>query len=175
VIPVHSLNFFSDPPDFGYNTEICMLGAESSFGFLKSDRKDGRYTTLWTSTWEVVSSVELHTTLWNASDPIYTDGNNTSMVIASSTSSSNVTQSIVWIEAWITFVTSARINPAGSPAGVNPETIMYRGMASFRFTTYVGPVSFWMTSSRESADIHSYRIFLPTVSPCSRLSSVCLA
>jgi hypothetical protein len=175
VIPGHSLNKFSDPLDFGYKTEICTLGAESSFGFLKSDHEDGRYTTLWTFTWEVVSCVELHTTLWNALDPIHTDGNGTSMVIASSSSSLNVTQSIVWMEVWITFVTSARINPVGSPAGVNSKTIMYCGMASFRSMTCVDHVSFWMTSSRESADMHSYKIFLPTVTPCSRLSSVCLA
>jgi hypothetical protein len=73
VIPVHLLNKLSDPPDFGYKTEICMLEAESNFSFLKSDREDGRYTTLWKSTWEVVSSVELHTTLRNALDPIHTD------------------------------------------------------------------------------------------------------
>jgi hypothetical protein len=46
VIPVHSLNKFFEPLDFGCRTEICTLGAESSFGFLKSDRDDGRYSTL---------------------------------------------------------------------------------------------------------------------------------
>ena len=98
MIPVYLLNKFSNLLDFGYKTKMCMLGVESSFGFLKSDREDGRYTTLWTSTWEVVSSVELLTTLWNASDPIHTNGNGTSMVIASSSSSLDVTQSIVCME-----------------------------------------------------------------------------
>jgi hypothetical protein len=50
VIPVHSLNKFSEPPDFGYRTDICTLGVESSIGFLKSDRDGGRYSTLWTAT-----------------------------------------------------------------------------------------------------------------------------
>ena len=130
---------------------------------------------LWTSTWEVVSSVELHTILRNASDPNHTDGNDTSMVIASSSSSSNVTQSVVCMEAWMTFVTLVRINSVGSLAGVNPEMIIYRGMAFFKSTTCIDLVSFWMTSSRESTDMHSYRIFFPTMTPCSRLSLVCLA
>jgi hypothetical protein len=52
VIPVHSLNKFSEPPDFGYRTDICTLGAESSIGFLKRDRDGGRYSTLWAATWE---------------------------------------------------------------------------------------------------------------------------
>jgi hypothetical protein len=98
VIPVHLLNKLSDPPNFGYKTKICTLGEESNFGFLKNDHKDGRYTMLWTSTWEVVSSVKLHTTLRNASDPIHIDRNGTSMVIASSSSSSKVTQSVVCME-----------------------------------------------------------------------------
>jgi hypothetical protein len=99
VIPVHSLNKFSDPPNFGYKIDMCTLGAESSFSFLKSDRKDGRYSMLWTSTWEMVSSVELHTILRNASDPNHTDGNGTSMDMASSSFSSNVKQSVVCMEA----------------------------------------------------------------------------
>jgi hypothetical protein len=79
VIPVHSLNKFSKPLDFGYRTEICTLGAESSFGFLKSDHNGGRYSTPWMLTWEVVSSVVLHTTLQRTSDPIQTEGKGTSI------------------------------------------------------------------------------------------------
>jgi hypothetical protein len=70
VIPVHSLNKFSEPPDFGYRTDICTLVAESSIGFLKRDRDGGGYSTLWTASWEVASSVVLHTTLRRTSDPI---------------------------------------------------------------------------------------------------------
>jgi hypothetical protein len=142
VIPVHSLNKFSEPLDFGYMIEICTLGAESNFGFLKSDRDGGRYSTLWTSTWEVIGSVVLHTTLPRTSDPIHTDGKGTSMDIASLSSSSNVRQFVVCMEAWITFDTSVRITVEGSPTALNPKTIMYLGMASFRSTTYVGLVSF---------------------------------
>jgi hypothetical protein len=79
------------------------------------------------------------------------------------------------MEAWITFDTSVRIIPEGSPAAFNPNTIMYRGMASFRSMTYVDPLSFWMTSSRVSAAMHSYRIFFLVVTAPSRLSLVCLA
>jgi hypothetical protein len=50
VIPVHSLNKFSEPPDFGYRTDICTLGVESNIGFLKRDRDGGRYRTLWAET-----------------------------------------------------------------------------------------------------------------------------
>jgi hypothetical protein len=175
VIPVHSLNKFSEPLDFGYMTEICTLGADSSFGFLKSDRDGGRYSTLWTSTWEVVSSIVLHTTLRRTSDPIQTDGKGTSIDIASLSSSSNVKQSVVCMEAWITFNTSVRITVEGSLATLNPKTIMYRGMASFKSTTCVGPVSFSMTSSRVSTARHSYRIFFPAVTGPLRLSSVYLA
>jgi hypothetical protein len=175
VIPIHSLNKFSEPLDFGYMTDICTLGAESSIGFLKSDRDGGRYSTLWTPTWVVVSSVVLHTTLRRTLDPIQTDGKGTSIDIASLSSSSNVIQSVVCMEAWITFNTSVRITEEGSPAALNPKTMIYRGMASFRSTTYVGPVSFWMTSSRVSAAMHSYKIFLPAVIGPSRLSEVYLA
>jgi hypothetical protein len=125
--------------------------------------------------WEVVSSIILHTILWKTSYPIHTDGKGTSMDIASSSSSSNVRISIVCMETWITFDTLVRITAKGSPAALNPKTIMYRGMASFRLTTYVGPVSFWMTSSRVSAVMHSYRIFFLAVTGPSRLCSVYLA
>jgi hypothetical protein len=124
MIPVHSLNKLLDPLFFGYMTIICTLGAESNFGFLKSDRDDGRYTTLWTSTRAVVSNAELHTTLRNTSDPIHIDGKGKSKVIASSSSWSNVIQSVICMEAWIIFVTLVRINPEGSPAALNPKTIM---------------------------------------------------
>jgi hypothetical protein len=99
VIPVHSLNKFSEPPDFRYKTKICTLGAESNFGFLKNNREGGRYSTLWTSTWEVVNSIVLHTTLRKTSDPIHTDEKGTSMVTESSSSSLNIIQSVVCMEA----------------------------------------------------------------------------
>jgi hypothetical protein len=99
VIPVHSLNKFSELPNFRYKTDICTLGAKSNIGFLKRDRDGGSYGTLWAATWEVANSVVLHTTLQRTSDPIQTDGQGTSIDIASLSSSSNVIQSVVCMEA----------------------------------------------------------------------------
>ena len=55
----------------------------------------------------------------------------------------------------MTFNTLIRITAEGSLAALNPKTIIYRGMDSFKLTTYVGAVSFWITPPRVSATMHS--------------------